>query len=149
MALLRNNKRGYTLIELLMVVALLSLFLFIAVPRFSFVHAMREKQEIKYLHKDLLYARNKAVVEKKTINFDIDLAKNSYRISEGTKEIKYVKLENGVVLEGCINPNMVFNSIGSTSGNTAQTITFRTRSGDWYQITIPVATPNITLKKVN
>lgn len=149
MALLRNNKRGYTLIELLMVVALISLFLAIAVPRFSFVHAIREKQEIKYLYKDLLYARNKAVVEKKIINFDVDLVKNSYRISEGTKEIKNVKLENGVVLEGCINQNMIFNSMGSTSGNTAQTITFRTKSGDWYEITIPVATPNITLRKVD
>ena len=77
------------------------------------------------------------------------MAKNSYRISEGTEEIKKVKLENGVVLEGCNNPNMLFNSIGSTSGNTAQTITFRTKSGDWYVITIPVATPNITLKKVD
>ena len=148
MALLRNNKRGYTLIELLMVVALLSLLLFIAVPRFSFVHAMREKQEIKYLYKDLLYARNKAVVEKKSISFDIDLAKNSYKISEGTKEIKKVNLKNGVILEGCTKENLLFNRIGS-SGNNAQTITFRTRSGDWYQITIPVATPNITLKKVD
>jgi prepilin-type N-terminal cleavage/methylation domain-containing protein len=148
MALLGNNKRGYTLIELLMVVALISLFLAIAVPRFSFVHAMREKQEIKYLYKDLLYARNKAVVEKKSISFDIDLAKNSYRISEGTKEIKKVELKNGVILEGCTNGNLLFNRIGS-SGDNAQTITFRTRSGDWYQITIPVATPDIKLKKVD
>ena len=147
MAVLKDNRKGYTLIELLVVAALLFVLLSIAVPRFSLLHAMREKQEIKYLHRDLLYARNIAITEKRPITVELSIIYNSYKIKHKDDILKEVKLENGVVLTGCSKPSIGFSTSG-TSGE-AQTITFRTTGGDYYILTIPVATLNIKLEKVN
>ena len=147
MEILKSKRKGFTLIELLVIAALLSVFLSIAVPRLSIIATIREKQEIKYLYKDILYARNIAVTEKDPVTMEFNLTKNGYKIrdSEG-KVFKDVKLENGVVITGCMYDTIQFATTGRTS--VSETITFKTRSGDYYQITIPVAAAKIELKKV-
>ena len=148
MAVLKENRKGFTLIELLVVAALLFVVLSIAAPRFSMLFSIREKQEIKYLHRDLLYARNTAITEKKTVYIDINIGSNSYKIYENDdKIIKEVKLKDGVILTGCLAENFWFTRSGTPS--VAQTITFKTRGGDYFKLTIPVAAINIKLEKVN
>lgn len=148
MAVLKDNRKGYTLIELLLVAALLFVLLSIAIPRFSLLHTIREKQEIKYLQRDLFYARNLAITEKKTVFIDIKISGNSYKIyRSGGEVIKEVKLKDGVILTGCLYETFSFTPRGTPS--LAQTVTFRTKGGDYYKLTIPVATININLEKVN
>ena len=90
MAVLKDNRKGYTLIELLVVAALLFVLLSIAVPRFSLLHTIREKQEIKYLHRDLLYARNVAITEKRPITVELSIIYNSYKIKHKSDILKEV-----------------------------------------------------------
>lgn len=148
MALLKGKRKGYTLIELLTVAALLFVLLSIAAPRISLLQTIREKQEIKYLQRDLLYARNLAITQKKSIFIDLRIHNNSYKIYEDASTvIKDVDLKNGVVLTGCMKETFSFSRSGTPSD--AQTITFKTSGGDYYKITIPVAAVNIKLEKVN
>lgn len=68
-----GKTRGYTLIELLIVISILSIFLFIAVPRFSLRGGLETPAGfIRGLEKKLNYLIEKSVLEKKVYIFRLD-----------------------------------------------------------------------------
>lgn len=63
-------RKGYTLIEILIVLALFfQFFLSLGLPNTKFYGRIREKQEIDEFRKDLLFSRNRAIIESKIILF--------------------------------------------------------------------------------
>jgi prepilin-type N-terminal cleavage/methylation domain-containing protein len=84
--------RAFTLLELLIVLAILSILFFIVTPRFvATVNPTAVKTFMRRMHNTLLYAGDKAVLEKKVYLFTLDLDERRYffTVSEaGNKEGK-------------------------------------------------------------
>jgi prepilin-type N-terminal cleavage/methylation domain-containing protein len=68
-----SKRKGYTLIELITVLALFSILLLFSIPNLSFLHKYREYSEVKQFEKDIKYVRATALIENSpvVINFDI------------------------------------------------------------------------------
>lgn len=81
-----TSKKGYTLLELLVVIALFSLVLSIALPKGNLYAAYLEKTELKELKSDLLYSRNKAIVDNRV-----------YIVYFSSKDCYQIKLNNQVI----------------------------------------------------
>lgn len=144
----KKKQQGYTMIEMIIVLALFSIFLSITMPHSNMFKGLKEQQELREFKKDILYTRNKAIVESKRHVFYLDYDKNSYFIKRNSDEIlkehtlKYIKLLR--------NPN--YNEIAFTSSGTssiADTFYLRDSRGKKYSLSIGVNTGKITLKLVN
>lgn len=87
-----TSKKGYTLLELLVVIALFSLVLSIALPRGNLYAAYLEKTELRELKSDLLYCRNKAIVENRI--YVVYFSRNDcYQIRLNSQVIKRKELK--------------------------------------------------------
>ena len=142
-----TEKKGYTLIELLIVIALFSIFLSISLPNMSFFTAMRQKQEINEFKKDLLFARNSAIVENKSYRVSFYIDKNTYSIRESGKDkaIKSKTFSNGLKLnEDVIVGSFVFTPSGAT-GNSGS-LYIEAMRNNRYKVTLTPATGRIEIK---
>jgi prepilin-type N-terminal cleavage/methylation domain-containing protein len=71
--------RGFTLVELLVVLAILSILMFIVTPRFaSIVNPERTKNFILTLQNSLRYLSEKAILEQQLYLFNFDLDEGRY-----------------------------------------------------------------------
>ncbi len=99
-----NSKYGYTLVELLVVIALFAIVLSIGIPSVKIIFNTREKKELMEFKRDIIFARNNAVVENCNYILYIYVDRNSYKIAKdigGTvKVIKEKKLSNGIIIKG-------------------------------------------------
>lgn len=86
-----RTKQGYTLIELIVVLALLSLLLSICVPSISIIGKFKEKEEIDSFRRDIVSTRNKAIMEGFAYNLKIEEPNNTYIITKDGKVIKEVE----------------------------------------------------------
>jgi prepilin-type N-terminal cleavage/methylation domain-containing protein len=81
---------AFTLLELLIVLAVLSIVFFVVTPRFiSTVNPAAAKTFVRRMHNTLLYANDKAVLEKKVYLFTLDLDERRYSFTlaeEGNPE---------------------------------------------------------------
>lgn len=143
---MRKNS-GYTLIELLIVIALFSTILSIAIPNLGFFKNLMEKQEIVELKKDLLFSRNSAIVENKYYIVYFNHKENSYTIktSETSPAIKSKTLGQGLKLD---KNNLVGNFTFTPSGATgnSNTLYINTRKNKRYAISLTPATGRIEIK---
>lgn len=150
-----TKKKGYTLIELIVVLALFSILLIISIPNISLLISYREYNEIKNFEKDLKYSRAKALVENTPVEFKIDVPNNKYKIIQKNKIIKEYNFKNGVKLNYITissskqtsgESSIVFKTTGAPS--TAGTINFSTKNYGIYNVTIEVATGRINIHNV-
>ncbi|MDR7870021.1 MAG: GspH/FimT family protein [Tissierellaceae bacterium] len=143
-------KKGYTLIEILIGIALFSILFSIAMPNTNYFKDMMEKQEIVEFKKDLLYARNMAIVENRTyfVYFFKDQNSYSLKLSETSPPIKSKTFGSGLKLNNNAVGSFIFKPSG-TSGN-SNTIYINTRRNERYVVTIaPAANKiNIVLEEV-
>ena len=58
-----KNKLAFTLVELIIVIALIGILLLIALPNSEYFNKLKEMAEIKEFRRDVLLARNKAIME--------------------------------------------------------------------------------------
>lgn len=137
--------KGYTLIEILIVLALLFIFLSIAVPKTNLFNRMKEQQELREFKRDILYARNKAIVESKICNFNFDYENNSYNISIADGEIiKSYKFQYGIkVLRNPSLPRFTFTRSGAP-GKTGTVYLLDSRNSK-YKLTVAPSTGKISL----
>lgn|SRR5690625_1165524 len=93
-----DNRVAYTLMELLLVLAILSIISLLAIPNTKFFLNMREQQELNELKKDLLYARNRAIVEGRSYFVYFDRERNQYiiRYSETSPPVKVKEFKHGI-----------------------------------------------------
>ncbi|NLL81613.1 MAG: prepilin-type N-terminal cleavage/methylation domain-containing protein [Tissierellia bacterium] len=91
-----NSMKGYTLIELMLVFALILVFLSIAIPQVEFWGRFNEQQQIRQLKRDILYAKTQAIVKGNIHEVSYDIINNNYIIKENVNVLKRVNLENGL-----------------------------------------------------
>lgn len=138
-------RKGYTLIEILIVLALFSILLYIAVPNTKFYGRIREKQEIAEFRKDLLFARNKAIIESKNYIVYFYNDENCYRIktSENGPVIKKKEFQYGLKLENTnLVPYFIFKPTGATAN--ANTLYLKNNRNQRYKVSLTPATGRIT-----
>lgn len=144
-----NNIKGYTLVELIVVIALMGIVLSIAVPSIDIIFKTAEKKELMEFKRDLIFARNSAVMENKVYSIDLDIVENQYFIRKNTKNgkklIKKKKFVNGIVLrEDNLDHYVTFYPTGSVEK--AGTIRLSNRKNERIYITITPATGKVNLK---
>lgn len=86
------------MIELVIVLALFGILASIAVPKFTLISRFKENQELREFKRDVLYARNQAIVKGKEHSVSFDYDTNSYVILEELKVIKRYNFEHGIIL---------------------------------------------------
>ena len=57
-----KSKKGFTLIELIVVIAIISIILGMAAPSSNVIRKSKEKSELKELKRDIEYARDNAKI---------------------------------------------------------------------------------------
>lgn len=140
--------KGYTLIEILIVIALFTLIFSIALPSLGILNRTREGNELKEIKRDLIYTRNKAIVDCKSIKFRLDYENNGYIIEYlNGEKIKSKYFQYGIKLMR--NPKLLdyaFTSNGTPSNS--DTLILEDSKKNRYEIAVTPATGKITLRKV-
>lgn len=143
-----NSKYGYTLVELLVVIALFAIVLSIGIPSVKIIFNTREKKELMEFKRDIIFARNSAVVENCLHVLSIDVPQNSYKILKDDGKslivIKSIKFSNGIIIKGNnFNSSMSFYPTGTP--NIGGTILLTNRKRQKIEITITPATGKVNL----
>lgn len=83
-----NNKNGFTLLELVLVVFIISIAAAVIFPSFSVFEAAKIKSDAKKIASILRYLNENAITTKETSSLKIDFKKKflSYNSTEGKKE---------------------------------------------------------------
>lgn len=138
-------KKGYTLIEIVVVIALLGIILSIALPNMNFYKKFMEKQEIAEFRKDLLYARSMAIIENTRYYVNFSKENNSYSINTGetSPTIKRKVFANGLKLNNNEVGHFIFNPSGA-AGN-SNTIYIKSNRNQMYVISLSPATSRIEI----
>lgn len=150
-----SKRKGYTLIELITVLALFSILLLFSVPNVAFLYKYREYNEIKQFEKDLKHVRATALIENVPATIFIDISNNRYKIIKYNEVVKEYNFQHGVNLKSINTSDKYLASGGSsiefkTTGapSSAATIVFDTKNYGTYNITINVATGRINIKTI-
>ncbi|MCR3956717.1 MAG: GspH/FimT family pseudopilin [Gudongella sp.] len=140
-------KKGFTLIELIVVMALFSLLLSITLPNTSIIRNLNERQELRMIEKDLRQARTRAILENRTVEVSFYVDGNMYIIqySESDK-IKVQRLSSGLKIIYADSAAYRFNGTGRV-GN-SNTVTLKRSDGRTYHLAVGVNTAEITLREV-
>lgn len=145
-----KNRTAYTLVEIIVVIALLGIIIAITIPNTNYFKAIRESLEIKELKRDILFARNKAIIDSKIYKIKFIEDDNGYKISTGSDSkvitIKTKYFEHGIKLntrEG--SKTFTFNPNGTTTDS--GTIYFYDRIGAEYKLSITPVTCKVNIKK--
>lgn len=148
MAILKKskNRKGYTLVELLVVITLMAIVISVSIPSFEIVFNTAEKKELMEFKRDLIYARNKAVMENNIYTIRLFIKQNRYQIIKNGKVIiKDKTLSAGIIIiENNVDNFVDFYPTGAPSK--AGTIQLRNKKNQVILITINVATGKINLK---
>lgn len=151
MAVLKNKeyiKKGYTLIELIVVLALFSLLLSITLPNSSLIRTYNENNELRSIQKELRQARNRAILENRTVIASFYKESNQYKIRYSKNEvIKNYPLSSGLKIISPISKDIYFNGTGRV-GN-PHSVYIEKSNGKIYKISIQVNTATISLQEVN
>ena len=75
------NKKGMTLIELVTVIAIMSIIMLIAIPKSTIALNFKERSDLMELKRDILYARNMSITERRRYSLDIHPRKNYYCVN--------------------------------------------------------------------
>lgn len=131
------KRKAYTLVEVIVVIAILGIILAITVPNSGYLKTVRENMELKEFKRDILFARNKAIMESKIYTLKLMNVENGYSI-KSSSELDYSKIkyfENGIVLNKSNKvQNVFFNSNGTVA--CSGTISLHDRNGKEYKLTI-------------
>lgn len=110
----KKTRQGYTLLEILVVLALISIILSIAIPSIKVIGNFEEKKEMKNFRRDIISARNMAIIEGSIYVLTIYEKDNSYIIKSKGKVIKNIKLAYWEIMpENTLDSKIKFLSTGS------------------------------------
>lgn len=143
----KSTKYGYTLLELLVVVALITIVLSVGIPSLQIIFNTKEKKELMEFKRDIIFARNSAVVENKIFILSLDNENNCYRILKADKItiiVKDVKFSNGIIMKQN-NFNNLIKFLPTGAPSDAGTISMTNRKKQKIEITITPATGKISL----
>lgn len=145
-----KNRTAYSLIEVIIVIALLGIIITMITPNTNYFKNIKESLEIKELKRDILFARNRAIIDCKIYEIKFMGNDNSYIIytGSGTKPntIKSKSFEHGTKLstkDG--SKTFRFNPNGTITNS--DTIYFYNRSGIQHRLSITPVTCQVTIRK--
>lgn len=145
------KEKGYTLIELIIVLAIFSLVLTIALPNSKAFKTYNQNQQLRLLEKDLRQARNTAIIENRPIFIEFLIEKNAYVIkySESNRIIERT-LDNGVKFT-TMNVSGNVNTVKfNPDGRPAHTGTVNIKKGsENYELVIAPVISKITIKRIS
>jgi len=147
---MNGRNRGYTILELIIVIAILSIMTMIAIPRLNRMIAdYRFKTDIVELKYDLLTMRNKALNEGKRYRVNFYPGTESYTLNSTgavVTNLKTKKLSNGIDMLGTNFPDnqIFFTPTGSPSKGGS--IFFKDKSGKRADMVIILATGKVYIK---
>lgn len=142
-----KGKFGYTLIELLVVLALFAIVLSIGMPSIKSIFHTKERIELMEFKRDIIFARNSAIVENCNYILYLYPYENRYQINKVNKETTIIKdrtLSNGIVIRGT-NFNNVVTFYPTGAPSQGGTIILTNKKKQKIEITIEVATGKINL----
>lgn len=140
-------KKGFTLIELIVVMALFSLLLSITLPNTSIIRNLNERHELRMIEKDLRQARTRAILENRTVEVSFYVDGNMYIIQYNESDkIKVQRLSSGLRIFYADSAAYRFNGTGRV-GN-SNTVTLKRSDGRTYHLAVGVNTAEITLREV-
>lgn len=142
-----SSKSGYTLLELVVVLALFAIVFSISIPSIKVIFINIEKRELMTFRRDIINARNSAIVENTYYTLNINVKNNSYQIikhGSQNETIRNVKFENGIkILNNNFNSSLNFSPTGSP--NKGGTIKLTNKKGEIIEITITPATGKVNI----
>lgn len=142
-----SSKSGYTLLELVVVLALFAIVFSISIPSIKVIFINMEKRELMTFRRDIINARNSAIVENTYYTLNINVKNNSYQIikhGSQNETIRNVKFENGIkILNNNFNSSLNFSPTGSP--NKGGTIKLTNKKGEIIEITITPATGKVNI----
>lgn len=145
-----NRHKGYTLIEILIVLAIFSIIISIAAPKIVIFNRIKEQQELREFRRDILYARNRAIIDNKRYTVYLNYEDNSYfiRCNISTNEwqtIKNYKFQYGIKL--IRNPkHSKISFTGSGTASVADSFYISDSKDNRYVLTVAVNTGKVTIK---
>lgn len=146
--MLFRNSQGVTLIELVIVVAIILIILSIAMPKSDSLLNYRERRELMGFKKDIVFARNNAIFESTLYRLDIRPKENYYiiyKLSDKWEKVKRKNLESGLKFEfDYLNRiEVIFNPTGAP--NKGISIYLISRKEEKIRITITPATGKVNI----
>ncbi len=147
-----DRYKGFTLIELVVVLALFSLLFSIAMPSFKVLYNYEQDQELKEFRKNILFARNQSIVKGEPHRVAFDYERNYYVIESNGKNIQSHYFKNGVQLilkpfnledSGVIEVEFGRNGVPNHSG----TVFIRLDNKKIYGLSVTPATGKVNLKE--
>lgn len=144
---LKGSKLGYTLLELLAVLALFAIVFSISIPSIRSIFINLEKRELMTFRRDIINARNSAIIENTYYTLNVNVRNNSYQIiRHGTENetIRNVKFENGIkIISNNFSSSLRFSPTGTPYK--AGTIKLTNKKGQNIEITITPATGKVNI----
>lgn len=141
-------KKGYTLVELIVTIALLVIVISIGIPSIKVIFNTREKKELIEFRRNIIFARNSAIVENCIYALTIDVNKNRYIITKdngaGINIVKNIKFSNGIKIKGN-NFNGYTRFYPNGAPNNSGTILLTNKKMQIIEITITPATGKVNL----
>ena len=128
------KKRAFTLIELIINLAIISLISSIILIKSGVIPKLQERKEIENLQADINYCREKALVT--GFNYEIKISKDYYEIrrEDDNKFVKEVYFKH---VKSSVDNTFVFRPTGSVNG--ANKIYFTSKNNEYSIIVSPIA----------
>jgi prepilin-type N-terminal cleavage/methylation domain-containing protein len=137
--------KGYTLVELIIVLTLFSIILSFAVPSLGFIRKFKEYQQIRELRKDILYARNQAIVKGKIYYVQFDYERNAYYILVDGNIVKKKYFDEGLKLIDTNTPEISFYRTGVP--RSSGTIKIKNNKNKIYEVVVTPVVGKVTIKE--
>lgn len=141
---MQKQNQGYTLLEVIVVLALIGIFLSISIPNLRIISNFQEKNEMKTFRRDIIAAKNKAIMEGTIYVLNIERKINSYNIKISGETVKDVELVYWHIIPGNTLENRIeFSPTGVPNGG--GTIRLKNKKGKITELTISPVTGKINI----
>ncbi|TMW73780.1 competence type IV pilus minor pilin ComGD [Alteribacter natronophilus] len=134
---MRNDEKGYTLTEMLIVLAVLSVLVLIAAPAYKLPEKSEEAAFISVFESDLYEAQIRALADGKPVHFLFDNSSSRYTIRQDLEVVNVRSFPEGLVFqERTLGPrDLRYTANGDIYK--AGSFIFRSEDGSGYRFVFP------------
>lgn len=111
---IERSDKGFTLIELIVVIALISLFLVFAIPKLGEVSESNLRRDIRHIIGAISYLHDEAIMKRREFRLNYNIAMGEYWATEIVKEGpigEVKKFENTFIKKNRLSDNIRFRDI--------------------------------------